>query len=79
MNVAYNILEEACTPENKYNIHDESVFTNYVINKWDENTLAEWIMRLINNLLSEYNFEDAETVEEFNAKAEAALKDRRAN
>jgi hypothetical protein len=79
MNVAYNILEEAWTPENKYNIHDESVFTNYVINKWDENTLAEWIMRLINNLLSEYNFEDAETVEEFNAKAEAALKDRRAN
>jgi hypothetical protein len=79
MNVAYNILEEAWTPENKGECLDEAVFANYVINKWDENTLAEWIMRLISNVLGEYDFEGAETVEEFEAKAEAALKDRRAN
>ena len=77
--VVYNIMEEAWTPENKGEYLDEAVFADYVINEYDDNTLAEWIMRLINNLLSEYNFENAETVEEFKVKAEAALKDRRAN
>ena len=75
----YGFYAEPWTNENKYNIHDESAFADYVINNWDENTLDEWIMRLINNVLSDYNFQGAETVEEFKALAEEALKDRRAN
>lgn len=75
----YGFYAEPWTVDNKENVHDESVFADYVINKWDENTLDEWIMRLINNVLSDYNFQGAETVEEFKALAEEALKDTRGN
>lgn len=73
----YTIYVEPWTADE--NANNESVFADYVINKWDENTLDEWIMRLINNVLCDYNFENAETVEEFEALAEAALKDTRGN
>jgi hypothetical protein len=74
----YGFYAEPWTNENKY-MNDESVFADYVINNWDENTLDEWIMRLIGNVLSDYNFENAQTVEEFKALAEEALKDTRGN
>ena len=77
--VEYGIHAEAWTPENKDGIWDEAAFADYVTEEYDENDLHEWIMRLISNVLGEYDFEGAETVEEFKAKAEAALKDRRAN
>ena len=76
---AYAIFPEAWTPEDKIGIMDEAAFAHYVINEHDENDLHEWIMRLINNVLSDYNFDNAETVEEFNTLAEAALKDTRGN
>jgi hypothetical protein len=75
----YGFYPETWTAEDKYNVNDENVFANYVINTYDENTLDEWIMRLIGNVLSDYNFSDAETVEEFKALAEEALKDTRGN
>lgn len=57
---------------------DESAFADYVIETYDSNTLDEWIMNLISNVLGEYNLDRAKTVEEFKAKAEAALNDSRA-
>jgi len=75
----YGFYPETWTAEDKYNVNDENVFADYVINTYDENTLDEWIMRLIGNVLSDYNFSDAETVEEFKALAEEALKDTRGN
>ena len=77
--VEYTMFAEAWTPEDKSSLLDEAVFADYVINEHDENDLHEWIMRLIGNFLGEYNFQAAETVEEFKALALKALKDKRAN
>ena len=75
---AYTIFPEAWDAKES-SVPDEAVFAHYVINEHDENDLHEWIMRLINNVLSDYNFENAKTVEEFKALAEEALKDTRGN
>ena len=75
----YGFYAEPWTVDNKDMVQDESVFADFVINEFGWDALDEWIMRLINNVLSEYNFEGAETVEEFKDLAEAALKDTRAN
>jgi hypothetical protein len=75
---AYTIFPEAWDTKES-SVPDEAVFAHYVINEHDENDLHEWIMRLINNVLSDYNFENAKTVEEFKALAEEALKDTRGN
>lgn len=76
---AYTICPEAWDEESSFMALPEAVFAHYVINEHDENDLHEWIMRLISNVLSDYNFENAETAEEFKALAEAALKDTRGN